>query len=484
MIEVHATDLYVLNMRTRFPFRYGIASLTALPHLFVWMDVTIDGKRVRALSSEGLPPKWFTKDPRTEYRDDLADMLHVIESACGFAEQAGAAESVYDLWQRVYAEQMGWATREGYPPLLWSLGVSMVERAVIDGFCRAKGMKFAEAVHRNALGIQLHEIHRELKDVPPEELLPPEPLRRVKVRHTVGLADPLTDADIAPEDAANDGLPQSLEAAIKAYGLTHFKIKLSGDDERDIDRLRRIVELLKQHCDENFAITLDGNEQYKDVESLHRLSGKVCADPVIQPVFAEHLLFIEQPFHRDVALSVDVIDELMEMEPPPPIIIDESDGLLGSAAEALESGYIGASHKNCKGVIKGIANACLIAHLNRADPSVKRVQSGEDLANVGPVALLQDLAVMALLGIDHVERNGHHYFKGLSMYAEDVQQQVLAAHGDLYRRHEPPEGFATLNVRGGAIDIGSVVDAPFGVGFDFDPTRYTPLDQWTFESLM
>lgn len=32
-----------------------------------------------------------------------------------------------------------------------------------------------------------------------------------------------------------------------------------------------------------------------------------------------------------------------------------------------------------------------------------------DLVNMGRVALLQDLAVVAKLGIPHVERNGPHY---------------------------------------------------------------------------
>ena len=71
--------------------------------------------------------------------------------------------------------------------------------------------------------------------------------------------------------------------------------------------------------------------------------------------------------------------------------------------------------------------------------------TGEDLANLGPVALLQDLAMMALLGITHVERNGHHYYRGLSMFPEDWQEAALAAHGDLYRRHE--QGFPALRDR-------------------------------------
>jgi hypothetical protein len=100
---------------------------------------------------------------------------------------------------------------------------------------------------------------------------------------------------------------------------------------------------------------------------------------------------------------------------------------------------------------------------------------------VGPVALLQDLAAMATLGVEHVERNGHHYFRGLSMLPEGVQQAVLARHGDLYRRH--PDGFPTLDVRGGRIEVGSVVDAPFGTDFLLDVTQFTPLADWRFDEL-
>jgi len=48
----------------------------------------------------------------------------------------------------------------------------------------------------------------------------------------------------------------------------------------------------------------------------------------------------------------------------------------------------------------------------RRDTANEVVLTGEDLCNLGPVAFLQDLAMMALLGIEHVERNGHHYFAG------------------------------------------------------------------------
>jgi hypothetical protein len=90
------------------------------------------------------------------------------------------------------------------------------------------------------------------------------------------------------------------------------------------------------------------------------------------------------------------------------LIIDESDAELDSLPRALALGYHGTSHKNCKGVFKGIANACLLEALRRQSGGDRLVMSGEDLANIGPVALLQDLAVVATLGVSSVERNGHH----------------------------------------------------------------------------
>ena len=98
------------------------------------------------------------------------------------------------------------------------------------------------------------------------------------------------------------------------------------------------------------------------------------------------------------------------------------------------------------------------------------VLTGEDLCNLGPVALLQDLAMMALLGIGHVERNGHHYYRGLTLWPADWQDAVLAAHSDLYARHH--EGFACLQIRRGRVALGSVNTAPLGLATLFDPSRF------------
>lgn len=479
-VSIQHIDLNVLNMKTRMPFRYGIASLESVPHLFLRVTADVNGKTATGVTAEGLPPKWFTKNPDTSFAEDLDEMLAVIQQAVAFGLNAPPAASPFDLWLGVHEQQEAWAAGTDYPPLLWGFGVSMVERALIDAFCRATGDSFEAALRANTLGIRLEALHSELSGKVPTEFLPERANRTMTIRHTVGLADPLTDSDVPREERLSDGLPQSLEASVQFYGLTHLKIKLSGDTSADIDRLQRIAQIMEAHAPAGYAHTLDGNEFYTEVGPFRHFWETIQAEPTLRS-FLDRALFVEQPLHRDVALGESVRANLRQWGERPPLIIDESDGELDSLAAALACGYAGGSHKNCKGVFRGIVNACLLAHYRQRDSSQAFILSSEDLCSVGPVAMIQDLTVAANLGIAHAERNGHHYFAGLSMYPQSVQKQVLASHGTFYRRHE--EGYPALDVRHGRVDVSSIVDAPFGYGFELDTTQFTPLDEWDVASL-
>src|SRR5437773_8104606 len=131
-------EFFVLRTRTRFPFRYGIASMTEVPHLFVRTRVTVAEKSSYGLSSEGLPPKWFTKNPATTFEQDLPEMLQVISHAAKLAERI-APVSFFNFWHELYHQQSDWADARHIAPLLANLGVSLIERAVLDGLCRVAG---------------------------------------------------------------------------------------------------------------------------------------------------------------------------------------------------------------------------------------------------------------------------------------------------------------------------------------------------------
>ena len=472
MIKVIDVNYHSLPVSTRMPFRYGIAVLTQVPHLFLELTVDIDGQAQQGLAADNLPPKWFVKNAGETFDKELADMMAVIEHTCDTAKNLDEKKSVFDIWKVCYETQKNWAQSRDYPPLLWQFGLSLLERALIDAYCRAKNITFAKALRENQFGLELSFFNSSLEGVAPASALPKEPLKTLHARHTVGLSDPLTDADIPDEDRANDSLPQSLEATLDTYGLSYLKLKLSGSRDTDFKRLEAIAAMLDAR-DRDFVFTLDGNEQYTSLEEFITFWQALVSQKSLVS-FLDGLLFVEQPFPRDIALSDALKNDLLAWDERPPIIIDESDAGLGSLAAALEAGYVGTSHKNCKGIFKSVANAALLQQRRLAEPGRLFVMSGEDLTNIGPVALQQDLAVLASLGIDHAERNGHHYFKGLSMFSDKLQAEVLEHHPELYMRHD---GFVTLNIQEGKLALDTVTNAPFGLNTYPDVAQFANLSE-------
>jgi hypothetical protein len=473
-IHIQHGDVFLLDVRTRLPFKYGIATMTRTPHAFVRVRLEVDGKPAIGIAADHLPPKWFTKDPAKPIDEEIEEMLRVITHALELAADL-RAPSPFDSWRQLYEAQANWGRRARLPPLLTQFGTSLVERALIEAVCRTTCQPFARMLRTNQLGVRLGEIHPALADLTPADLLPHPSRTRILARHTVGLADPLVDADIAPAERLDDGLPQALEACIQTYGLRHFKIKLSGALESDVERLRRLAEVIDTYAPADYAFSLDGNEQFRTLADFRSYWGSLDQRTEFRRFFA-HLLFVEQPFHRDVALRQDAVGGMADWPDRPPMIIDESDGEIESLPQALRLGYAGTSHKNCKGVFKGILNACLLAQRRREQPDRPVILSGEDIASIGPVSMLQDLTVCAALGITSVERNGHHYFAGLSMFPEEVQRQVLQAHGDLYQVSR--NGWPTLAIQDGSLSIQSLQAAPFGVGFPLRVEQFTPLEVW------
>lgn len=268
---------------------------------------------------------------------------------------------------------------------------------MLDAVCRHHQHPLWKLVQDNRLGIDLRSLSPELAGVRPQDFIRDRPLDSVTLRHTVGMADPLRENDIPETERLDDGLPQSLEACIHQYCLREFKLKLSGQASADLHRLRAIASVVIDTVPANFLFSLDSNEKFATPEQLRTFGEQV---------------------------------------------------------------YAGISHKNCKGVFKDLRNRALIAWHQQQHPQQTFLMTAEDLANIGPVALLQDLAVQALLGNASVERNGHHYFKGLSVFPSQISDDILENHPDLY--HPGRDGHAYLTVAEGRISLKTVNHTAFG----------------------
>ena len=471
-VRILEGETRLINLRTRMPFKYGIATMTDVPYAFLRLRVEIDGQAHNGYAADNLPPKWFTKIPETPLGEEMVEMLCVIEHARETAIGM-EADSPFDLWLDLYEAQSDWGVSENLAPLLSGFGTSMVERSLIEATCRALGKPFAAAVADNDLGLSMDAIQVQMGATKPHEWLPAQPLGAIIARHTVGLADPLSPADIPDDERVSDALPQALTDCITTYGLRHFKIKVNGQSDTDLERLKALAKIITSLAPADFAFTLDGNEQFKSITDFQSFWQRIKDTDELRDFFSR-LLFIEQPLHRDIALDESLYDQFQQWPDRPPVIIDESDATLESLNTALRLGYAGTSHKNCKGIFKGITNCCLIE--KRAREGDKVVMSGEDLCNVGPIALLQDLAVCATLGIESVERNGHHYHSGLSQFPQSMQEATLKHHADLY--HQGSDAWPTLKIQEGRVSMESINKAPFGVGFKIATNKLTPASDW------
>jgi hypothetical protein len=111
-------------------------------------------------------------------------------------------------------------------------------------------------------------------------------------------------------------------------------------------------------------------------------------------------------------------------------IIDEADDSYDAFPAARALGYRGISSKSCKGIYKSVVNATRAAKWSAAGQEC--FIAGEDLTCQAGLAVQQDLALGALIGVTHAERNGHHYVDGFGDTPAAEAQAFLAAHPDLY----------------------------------------------------
>jgi hypothetical protein len=462
------------DVRLRMPFRFGVVTLTAAPQAFVRATIRLaDGREASGAAAELLAPKWFDKDPALS-NDDNFDQLRRALSLARRAYLDGPAASAFGHFAAHHAGHVARCAAQRLGPLVAGFGPALVDRAVLDALCRAHGVSFERAVVTGLAGLG--------EDPETVAALAPDlagfdlagflgALRMapsIAARHTVGLVDAITADD--PGEPVDDGLPRTLEEVVARYGHRWFKLKVGGDPAADVARLAAIAGVLDR-APLPYRVSLDGNEQYDDVDAGVRLWNAMNAEPRLARLVSS-IVFIEQPIRRSAALERD-IRALAGLRP---VIIDESDDGLDAFPRARALGYTGVSSKTCKGLYKSMLNRARCAAWNETEGAQRYFMTAEDLTIQAGLALQQDLALVSLLGIDHVERNGHHYVNGMAALPEGEQRAFLDAHPDLYERSH---GATRVAIRDGTLAIGSLGCPGFASAAMPDWTSMRPMpDGW------
>jgi hypothetical protein len=444
----------------RLPFRFGVITVTQGRQAVVRARIRLeDGTEAWGIAAETLAAKWFDKNPALSDAQNESQLRRAIELATD-ATLAAGANTAFGHFADSYADVTKAAGAEALNPLVASYGRALLDRAMLDAVLKAKGVSFWTGMRANIGGMAAHGVAPDLAGFDFQQLLSGlSPLKQVHARHTVGLVDPITAAD--QESRVDDGLPETLEEIAAGYRHRYWKLKVGGNVAADVERLTRIASVLDR-LHGGYHASLDGNEQYEDGEGALALWRAMQAEPRLAKLCAS-ILFIEQPVKRARALETGMAVLAAER----PVIIDESDGPLDAFVTGRALGYAGVSSKACKGVWRSLVNLARCRAWNAEEGRERYFMSAEDLTTLAGVCVQQDLALISLLGLPHVERNGHHFIDGFNGRPKAEAVRFMEAHPTLYA--DTPRG-PRLAIRDGMLDLSSLETPGMGATLEPDTT--------------
>ncbi len=433
------------------PFRFGAVTISATPQAFVRVEIEVEGKgSATGASAEFLVPKWFDKRGHLAPEETVDELRRSLLIARELYLGHKGFDTAFGLHAECIGAQVEACAREDIPLLAAAYGPAEIDKAILDALLRCVGADFFDGMRENIAGIDAR-LSRDLSDDELGRFLAGRKrLARVAIRHTVGLDDTVE---------GEGGVADRKENA----GARYFKLKLNGDPAHDATRLIRIGGELDK-LPHDYSVTLDANEQYADLEALGALVDRIDHDQALSPI-ASKLLYIEQPMPRDIT-KTSPLGALASRS----FIIDEADDSYDAFPTARALGYRGISSKSCKGIYKSIVNATRAAKWSAVDATY--FVTGEDLTCQAGLAVQQDLALGALIGVTHAERNGHHYVDGFGETPAAEAEAFLSAHLDLYVRDGNK---IRLAIHDGDLLTGSLTASGFATSVHPDWSTMPPL---------
>jgi len=439
-LAVRDITLFERSVRFARPFRFGAVTVDAASQVFVRAEIEIEGGRSSVgASAELMVPKWFDKRSHLSPEQTVDELRRSLAIASQLYLTGSGFDTAFGHHASRVAAQIEACAKEDIPPLAAIYGPAEINKAILDALLRGAGANFFDGMAVNIAGIDA----RMSPDLANEDitrfLAQCRRRDRVAIRHTVGLDDRIE---------GNGGVSDTNENS----GARYFKLKLSGNPDADAARLIRIGKELAA-LPYPYGVTLDANEQYADLADLRSLINRLGGDGGLAPI-ASRLLYIEQPMPRDLTRAAP-LHEIAVYD----FIIDEADDSYNAFVCARALGYRGISSKSCKGIYKSVINATRAAKWST--PRDKFFVTGEDLTCQAGLAVQQDLALGALIGVAHAERNGHHYVDGFADTPPDEASAFLTAHPDLYVRRGDT---VRLAVHDGHLLTGSLTAPGYAAG--------------------
>jgi L-alanine-DL-glutamate epimerase-like enolase superfamily enzyme len=364
---------------------------------------TGDGRVAKGFGSMPLGNVWSFPSKTMSYETTLGAMQALADQIAGVTrgyKEFGhpidinwALDPVYRKGATDVSERLHLA--DPIPVLCTLVTASAFDAAIHDAFGKAHGLNCYHTYGPEFMKYDLaHYLGPEYKGEFPSRYVTQEPKRRMPMYHLVSAIDPIEESDITRR--VNDGLPETLPEWIRYNGLTHFKIKLNGDDRKwDVERVLRVdkvtTQTQKARGVSHWVYSLDFNEKCPNVEYLLDFLREVKDK---SPGGYERIQYVEQPTARDLKAHPE--NRMQEAAKLRPVVIDESLTDVEALLVSEKLGYTGAALKACKGqshmmVIASLAqkHKMFLCVQDLTCPGASLIQSASLAAHVPGVAAIE-----------------------------------------------------------------------------------------------
>ena len=394
----------------RVPIKFGGSVVNRATILNVNATVrTPDGKVTKGFGSMPMGNVWSFPSHTLTYDQTLAIMKQLAERiskiTAGYRE-AGHPIDINCALEPAYLKaaadlQQELKMQEPIPKLFTIVTASAFDAAVHDAYGKAHQLNSYRTYGPEFMNYDLsHYLGPAYKGEYLSRYVLKDPKPRMPMYHLVGAVDPITAADITKR--VNDGLPETLPEWIDYNGLTHFKIKLNGNEVNwDINRVLTVhtvtTETQKKRKVEDWVYSLDFNEKCPNVDYLvdflRQLKEK-SADGY------RRIQYVEQPTSRDLKAHRD--QDMHRASALKPVVIDEALTDIEALLLSREMGYTGAALKACKQQ----SQAMLMAAVGQKNKMFLCVQ---DLTCPG-TSLIESASLSARVpGVAAIEANARQY---------------------------------------------------------------------------
>ena len=388
----------------RTPLKFGGRVVTRSTLLNVTCDVrTRAGRVAKGFGSMPLGNIWSFPSKSMSYETTLGAMKALAGQISKITAAHGEFGHPIDLNQALepaYLEaaenvSKGLHLAERIPKLCTLVTASAFDAAVHDAFGKVHGLNCYYTYGPEFISHDLaYYLGPEFGGEHLDRYLLQKPTARMPMYHLVGALDPLVYRELKQRIA--DGLPEVLPEWIRYNGLTHFKIKLNGDDLKwDVDRVLSVGRVVNEtEVDRgvhDWVLSLDFNERCPNVgyllDFLHQVKER-------SSLTYDRIQYVEQPTARDLeAHRENVMHEAAKLKP---VVIDESLTGLDRLLLAREMGYSGIALKACKGQTQSVLLAAagqkyhmFLCVQDLTCPGASLIQSAGLAAHVPGVAAIE-----------------------------------------------------------------------------------------------